>query len=318
MAPATASTLVLGTAIGYSEEQMAVFVRSLRATGYAGELALLVDRRDLARLRQSALLRGTQLIGVASWLPFQFRALLKGDAERWLWRPLHATLWACVRALGYMPLPQRWRWRLQIPLGSLLYPPSESRFLHYYRLVGATPCQRVLLSDVRDVLFQTDPFAKLPHHGLAISLEVPDYTIGSEQWNRSRTLLIYGEPVLQKVADCQVSCSGVTAGDAGSMRRYLELMAQDIFALGRLESRQGWFDQAIHNVVLRTRWREPLHGLDTLRSPVATLGAVRDADLRFDDRGRLLNLDGSPVCIVHQYDRKPAARDVLLRSLASA
>lgn len=306
--------LVLGTAIGYTKSQVAPFLRSLRASGYAGSVVLLVDRRDVVHFRDDPLFADVTFIGVTSWPPQRYPALQKSRAQRWIWRPLQAALWATMRLAAWLPLRERWRWRLQIPLGGLLYTPTESRFLRYYDLVASGHYSRILLSDVRDVIFQTDPFEKLPVSGLAISLEVPDYTIGTERWNQSRVLLIYGEATLRQVAGHPVSCSGVTAGDAASMRQYLELMTRDIFGLSLRALRHGWFDQAIHNVVLRTRWQQPLHGLATLSSAVATLGAVPEAQLRLDSRGRLLNHDGSLVSVVHQYDRKPGLRSILLRS----
>lgn len=300
--------LVLGTAIGYSAEQIAPFLDSLRASGYAGGVALVVSRSDLVRFRPHPLFAGVSLIGATQWLPLRFRGLQKAPARRWLWRPLQLLIWTLLRGAGHLPLPERARWRLQIPLAEFLYPPTESRFLRYHTLLRKSRHTRILLSDVRDVVFQRDPAAALPAQGLAISLEVPDYTIGTEPWNRSRVTLIYGETVLGQVSAQPVSCSGVTAGDIGAMRRYLELMVRDIVGLNWSAARQGWFDQAIHNVILRTHWKEPLQGLGTLTSAVATLGAVPDASLRLDAEGRLLNNDGSIVSVVHQYDRKPALR----------
>lgn len=298
------ATVVLGTAIGYTAQQIAPFLRSLHNSGYDGDVVLWVDQRDLHRLRADPVLSRAILRGASNWLPLRFPRLRNGRAERWIWRPLQALLWLLVRACG--ALPQRFGWPLQVALGGLLYAPTESRFLRYCAWVRSSRYDRILLSDVRDVLFQSDPFASLPADGLAISMEVPDYTVGTEKWNRSRVSFIYGEEVLGQVAAFPVSCSGVTAGDRISMQGYLDLMSRDILDLSRHAARQGWFDQAIHNVVLRTRWSGTLQGMETLQSAIATLGAVRDHEVPRDGLGRILNRDSTLVSIVHQYDRLPS------------
>lgn len=310
------TTVILGAAVGYAPEQVAPFLSSLRKTGYEGDVALIVERAHMAAFRRHPLMAGVRLLPTSQWIPWRF-AFLKENAHvrRWLWYPVQAVLWWAMRALRVLPVSPRRRLQLQGALGQHLYAPTESRFLRYLDFVLDNPCERILLTDVRDVLFQSDPFASLPISGLAISMEVPDYTVGTEKWNSSRVRLIFGDAVLRKVADRPVSCSGVTAGDRESMVRYLGLMARAILGLSRNASRQGWFDQAIHNVVIWEHWEGELHCLETFASPVATLGMTRETDIRRDPKGRILNRDASPVSILHQYDRLPSFKLDLLRSV---
>jgi hypothetical protein len=308
--------VVLATAIGYQPEQIAPFLQSLRSSGYRGDVALIVDRRSIASFSALPLFAGVRLLGAGQWLPLRYRWLQQPRVQRLVWHPVQALLWALVQALRRLPLPERLKRRLQITLGLWLYAPTEARFLRYYQYLQSQDYARILLSDVRDVLFQNDPFVALADvKGLAVSLEPRRYTVGNEPWNTERVREIYGEEMLQRIARQPVSCSGVTYGDAGAMCEYLRLMSDEILGLSRRMARRGWLDQALHNVVLWTRWTGPLRLLETLASPVATLGSLAATELRRDRSGRLLNTDGSTISILHQYDRLREIKDALLQNL---
>lgn len=311
-------TVVLGAAVGYEPAQVAPFLVSLRRTGYAGTVALVVEASRIAGLAREPLLQGVELIPTAPWLAWRYRWLK--DRPRLLrlaWPLVHALPWLALRALGALPLPEPRRRDLQRRLAQHLLPPSESRFLTWLDYLRRRPHARVLLADVRDVVFQTEPFAALPAHGLVVGMEAEGCSIGTERWNASRTRLVYGEAVLRELRDQRVSCSGVTAGDLPSMLRYLELMAEQILGLRRAAARQGWLDQALHNYVLCRRWSGPLCRLNTLEGPIATLGQVREADIRCNAGGRVVNRDASVPSIVHQYDRWPALQRQLAQTLAN-
>lgn len=309
-------TLVLGAAVGYSAAQIVPFLTSLRRAGYRGDVALLVDRARLREFRRLPLFAGVTLLPASQWLPFRYAIFKSPRVQRFVWHPLQALLWLIVRALGRLPLAELPRLRAQVALGQFLYPPTETRFLRYWRLLEGQPYDRVLLSDVRDVLFQQDPFAQLPERGLAVSMEVGDYTIGTQRWNARMTLQLYGAAMLERIGSQPVSCSGVTYGDGAAMREYLRLMVGEILALSRRNARQGWFDQALHNVVLWQRWQGPVQKLETLGSAVATLGAVPEQQLRLDDSGCVRNRDGTLPGVLHQYDRLTKLAPALVRALA--
>jgi hypothetical protein len=316
-APGVLDSVVLSAAIGYGPEQVASFLASLRRSGYRGDVVLLVEARQKAAFEALPLFAGVRVLAAPQWLPLRYPALQRPGPQRWIWHPLQAALWLCLRLLRRFPLPAALRRRWQLALGVHLYAPTEARFLHFYRFLLEYPYARVLLSDVRDVLFQTDPFRALSDvRGLAVSLEPRRYCIGTEPWNADRVREIYGAAMLARVAAQPVSCSGVTYGEGAAMREYLRLMTDEILALGRRMARRGWFDQALHNVILWTRWPGPLRLLETLASPVATLGSVPEHELRSDATGRLLNADGAVISVLHQYDRHRSLQERLLPALA--
>jgi hypothetical protein len=309
--------LIMGAAIGLTYDQVRPFVTSLRKAGYDESVVLFVDRALARSLRRDPVARGVILIKARQWLPFRLGLLDHPRAMRLLWRPLQAALWVLVRGLGRLPASEERRTRLRLPFAMLLYTPMDTRFLRYRRYLELHPHERVLLTDVRDVVFQNDPFQHLPHTGLAVSLEVPAYTIETEVHNAAWVKRAYGSEMLTEIGANRVSCVGVTAGDTAAISTYLREMSSELLRMSPRAAGIGGADTAIHNVLLWTGRFGQVHRLEPLASPVATLTGVEEADVVLSSEGRLLNEDGSEASVLHQYDRLPRLRPGFLRALAS-
>jgi hypothetical protein len=155
------------------------------------------------------------------------------------------------------------------------------------------------------VVFQADPFAALPREGLCVGLESRRFTLATEPHNARWLRIGFGRETLHELSPKPISCSGVTYGDAPSIKRYLGSMVRGFEALGPLASGENGLDQALHNVLL---WRGDLGRarlMETLSSPIATLGSVTREEIRLDPEGFVLNVDGTRAAIVHQHDRHP-------------
>jgi hypothetical protein len=193
----------------------------------------------------------------------------------------------------------------------------EARFLRFEALLEARPYDHVLICDVRDVLFQRDPFPDLRGSGLAVSIETRRYTIEDEPLNARWVRDVYGQDVLDRIGANPVSCVGVTYGDRVGMSVYLRLMREEIVRLSSRAARQGGADTAIHNhIVWSGRLAQP-RLLETLASPVATLNGISEQEISLDSEGRVLNRDGSEPSVVHQYDRLPAIAPGLVRAVTA-
>jgi hypothetical protein len=312
-------TLVLGAAVGYTEAQVKPFLTSLRRAGYRGDVVLLASAELARNAEGKPAFTGVRWLPVRQWLPVRLR--LFWQPRRWLlplfWYPLQFLLWLSLRLVRVAPLPSRLRTAVQRWLATRLLAPTESRFIHFLDFLERHDYGRVLVTDVRDVLFQGDPFVDLPRHGLAVSMEDPQFRIGTESFNAGWVRAAFGEAMLRRLAECRVSCSGVTYGDRAVMLRYLVQMVDEILSLGLAASGRSGVDQGVHNVLLWTGRLGVVTELATLGGPVATLGGVCERPWRLDPDGKLLNRDGSMVSVVHQYDRDPQLAASLLRTLTS-
>lgn len=308
---------MLGAALGLDAKQVMPFLDSLRNTGYAGDVALVVDRRLAAELSEDAHARGVELVRGRSLLPVSFLRMHRGRIWKRVWTPLQILGWGLVKAAGRLRVAGGAATTAQRLLAELICTPMEARFLRYERLLDLHPHDRILICDVRDVVFQRDPFVDLRGPGLAVSIETRRYTIGDEPLNAKWVRDTYGQDVLSRIGANPVTCVGVTYGDREGMALYLRLMRAEIVRLSARAAREGGADTAIHNYLVWTGRLADPRLLEALASPVATLNGIPERDVPLNAQGRLLNGDGSEPSVIHQYDRLPGIAPSLLRALAA-
>jgi hypothetical protein len=181
--------------------------------------------------------------------------------------------------------------------------PQVSRFFNYLGFLSrhASSYQNVLVTDLRDVVFQTDPF----EHPLPADVVFAQerHPIGTCPATGSWVRAIYGDAMVHHLRDFSVSCSGTTFGTVSGMLDYLSAMAYEFC---RLEKRlpSGW-DQGVHNYVVRMR--PPFNSYyDTTDSIVATLHYMPGESFRITSDGVLI--DGRRVPVIHQWDRRQAVK----------
>lgn len=310
--------VVIGSAVGLAVEQVLPFINSLRNCGYAGDLVLFVDRRLRRHLHRHALPPSVRLMPARALLPFNFPRVRRSRLLWPLWLGLHTVGWGVLKELRRLPDGLRGGLNLQRSLAQFICTPMEARFLSFQKFLEGHTYSRVLLTDTRDVLFQSDPFAQLTTTGLAVSVESRNYTIATERHNREWIEGVYGEDVLDRIGSNPPSCVGVTYGGRAAISSYLDRMVAEILSLRGRAASQGGADTAIHNYLLWTGQLGSVQLLETLgtASAVATLNEVPPEDLALDAEGRLLNRDGSMPSVVHQYDRQPKVAQALLATLA--
>ena len=306
--------LILAAATGYTWPQIAPFVLSLQRTGFRGDLVMLIgplpdnDRAQLVA-HGVRLWRAQPLL---SRLPTWWRRKFFSRRLGWLHR-------GYPRVCATLPISPRRRRLTTAWLGRIFHHIACARYFFYLSFLERHACayDEVLLTDVRDVIFQKNPFTGsaqapqqffLEHHGNTISA---DY--GNSAWIRNTC----GEEALSLIAGCRVSCSGVTYGTTSGMLAYLAAMTDKLAAAtDRIAGLDG-HDQGVHNWLVWNHFfstavlRENNHG------PVLTMHGAPLEAFQTNDSGDLVNDDGSIIPILHQYDRHPGLRDRLLDKFAS-
>ena len=294
--------LVMGLVKGYSFEQLRPFVASLRETGYDGDVCLFyadTDERTLAALSEY----GVELV------PFKYeplnllskRVYPYAIMNRLLKLPRANELYAGLVGLaasvrGGDRAVNRYRIAARfLNVYCVRFP------LYYVHLAqNAGRYANVLISDVRDVIFQRDPFDFDLGDEVCVFLEDGRDRIRDCRFNTAWLDLGFGPGAVEEVGDNLVSCSGVTLGSYRAMMHYLEVMNEHLM---RLKSHPNGMDQGVHNYVL---YKERLKGVRVFangRGPVLTMGKTTDRPTPFDERGRVLNDDGTVPGVLHQYDR---------------
>jgi hypothetical protein len=193
------------------------------------------------------------------------------------------------------------------------------RFIHIYDFLKQKDYRYVVSTDVRDVVFQSNPFDYLEDKfnlmyakGILASSEV--IKIQDEEWNRDNILKNFGEYFYNEVKENEVCNVGILAGRSEAIKELCFYLYQ--FSLNRPD----WVcDQAAYNVLLGTRlWSSHTHETKLKDAWAVNAHVTNKPDLveklkpylleeapTMNEDGLIVNSSGKPFVIVHQYDRVP-------------
>ena len=195
------------------------------------------------------------------------------------------------------------------------------RFIHIYNFLKEHEgkYRYVVSTDVRDVIFQFDPTNFLHNNinssytkGIIASSE--SIKIKDEEWNRENIRKNFGEYFYNEVKENDVCNVGILAGRSSHVKELCFYLYQ--FSMNRPD----WVaDQAAYNMLLGTKlWSEK-----TLTTRLEDAWAVNahvtnkpdmlnifgpyllEGRPSMNEKGAIVNSDGDPFAIVHQYDRVP-------------
>jgi len=157
----------------------------------------------------------------------------------------------------------------------------------------------VMLTDLRDVVFQSNPFAGTLPADIVFAQE--RCRLGDCPVNRAWVTQGYGNAVAENMRDCLISCAGTTFGTVGGMLKYLAAMTSELTS--RPVAIEGGIDQGVHNYIVHMR---PPAGawLDTDDSLAATLHYVPVDAVTMSSHGALI--DGRLVPVLHQWQKHAA------------
>jgi hypothetical protein len=291
--------LVLGAYSHYPIEMLQPFVHSLRATGFQGRFHVVAagyDTAGLSRLRELADHVRAVDDDYSPRPPRASSALALARRQRGLRRFYPALFEAVARVGSERNSLEKWR-NLEFHLEGL----QSLRYEHYYRsLVEDAPdADVVMLTDLRDVVFQRDPFAD-PVTGLEVYLEDSSEQIGSDGFNTRWVRDLYGKRSVDAWRGRPVSCSGVVVGTRPAIMTYLVEMIAGIVWRRRP---MGAHDQGVHNGLLQSGRLALAKVVLNEQGRVITLGRVSAPHVRED--GVVVNADGTVPAVVHQWDRHP-------------
>jgi hypothetical protein len=312
----TSSSLVLGLAAGLPAESIEPCLRSLCATGYSGRVGLVLAKNDAATSRRLEGLADFTLTvddryrcSLPKSVIAGVRALKNRRASKSFDRAYVRAFMILASAGPEWHARDRWE-RLEFTFEGL----QALRYKYYYEILQtvATDADQVLLTDLRDVLFQRDPFEE-PLDSLEVFLEVPNHTLGTEVSNRQWNEALFDPAYLETFGDLTVSCSGTVIGLRADILDYLTAMQSEIIWRRRP---LGAADQAIHNYLIRTG---RLPGAKVVRNEYGrVLTMFEMPSVQRNAAGELANIDGSVPAVLHQYDRLPALAKALLPRLTVA
>jgi hypothetical protein len=284
--------LILGLLTNMTLEKARPFFLSLEKSGYVGDVCLFVngleaDLRDFLRARRINL------------VPFQ-PAYLK---------PRYARVAGLARPLlkgGQID-------RLEAQMAVAYMHPHCARHVYYHAYLAECGADYdwVMLTDIRDVLFQRDPFDFELPDGLGVFKEDPNLTIGACQHSSKWIRHGFGPAVLEKLRDKTIFCAGTIIGTPAAVSDYCSRALRLFYA-----KKTCWtIDQATFNYLLYLDPPPQVQVFDNEAGPVLTMAHMDTTCFRFDTAGKLITPAGRVYNTLHQYDRHAGLAPQLVQRL---
>ncbi len=292
MKRAGAKSLILGLLTGMSLEQIKPFFLSLKKVGYCGDVCLFVADLDPATL---FFLRTCRV----NLVPFQKSYLKPKWAQRIGWTRRFMKPW------------QQRRFDEQMALTYLHFWCARAVYYRTYLAECGKDYECVMLADIRDILFQRDPFDFEKPPGLCVFLEDRCQTIGSNHSNSTWMRDGFGAEVLAELSDKSIFCAGAVFGSPAVLRDFLEQSLE----LYHLKKNGELIDQAAFNYLLYKQPPKAWQIFDNDNGPVLTMSNMKPGQFCFNEQDLMVNAAGRVFNVLHQYDRHPELAPQLLRVL---
>lgn len=163
------------------------------------------------------------------------------------------------------------------------------RFFHIWKYLQDGEWEKVMITDVRDVYFNFDPFSFLSDHELIATSEEVMYD--QEEWNKAHIHYNLGLIGLETLLDKFVYNVGVFGGGADLVKQ----ICADIYLMSVGKYKVA--DQTSFNYLIQTKYRDKVRFSD-LRDKFAVHLHVVNAGLVKLDLNTI-----NQFTVVHQYDR---------------
>lgn len=179
--------------------------------------------------------------------------------------------------------------------------PVVTRFAAYERYIVARPDLRhVLMTDVRDVVFQADPFSPAPT-GLEVFTEYETGRLADHAFQMKHLRALAGDDLAGQMEAQPCICAGTIVAPAAEAARLCRL----ILTLGAIPRSAvgGGFGVDQASLAVAVGYGLIPAEVQANYRRVATIGMAADGVSLKD--GLIVNPGGSVSAIVHQYDRRP-------------
>jgi hypothetical protein len=303
--PCKAENWIIGMADGYRWEQLGNFVESWQGIGSPGRLCLFHGRLD-RETRRHLVASGVVLSRLPRlWLPRRMEVHHGGRLDR----SLAAAHRFSKRLARHFPaLSAAFERRLMFSFGHV----ANLRFWLAYDLLARLKLRddaQVLLTDVRDVIFQRSPFEEDPPQRVRFFEESKNLNARECESYGPWLSNVYGEAFLDRASEAIVCCCAVVLGPARAVMEYLERFRALMKEGPGAAAYQFGFDSAAHNLLALPEGQFQGERVSNPNPTVVHLGAMSPEEfgrsLRVDPEGRLRTADGALIALIHQYDRHP-------------
>ena len=173
----------------------------------------------------------------------------------------------------------------------------------------------IILSDCRDVIFQSDPFEILKNSKeFLVSGCEPEF-IKKNKINKKWLLEAYEKnyEIYSNLLNSPIICAGVTFGSTQIVLDYLEKMRIEIknYIITNKKASITNLDQIFHNKIFAFANNDAIT-IDKSNKFISTLGFTRKFDIKIDNSSKKIIVNGNIPSIIHQYDRDTLLSNTIL------
>jgi hypothetical protein len=196
---------------------------------------------------------------------------------------------------------------------------NNVRFLKYLEvLIDDREHEQILISDIRDVVFQGNPFNNLPDQFLYLFKEDPGVPIGKCQYNSYWVDCAYSNSIAEHLADKNIICAGTILGSKNKIIDLLFKIRHELFDIKHKDfytyqnvnidqailNKLCYLDQAL-DVVTKTNG-------DIIGTVGISLTVTEALDVITISNNAVL-VNGITPSVIHQYDRHQTLVDFFER-----
>ncbi|MGL5062610.1 MAG: hypothetical protein ACRC62_21745 [Microcoleus sp.] len=196
-------------------------------------------------------------------------------------------------------------------VGNWIHPITGRWFAYHTYIKVNSGYRMVMTSDVRDVVFQGNPFDNADPNMLHI-FEQPGIDYGKphqqnidDEW----LIYVYGKKTLEKLFGTATVCAGTILGGNSQMMQLIELMI-----LEAQRNRRKPIDQPMFNKVVNCDFPRDRIVRHNLKSG-SVLTLCGDCDGSWEIRDDKVMVDDRIAPVVHMYDRIPQTKELFLNKI---
>ena len=181
------------------------------------------------------------------------------------------------------------------------------RYFLYQQILSSLDddVENIFIADVRDVIFQRDPFTMPMDNQLCCFQE--DLDIRFCMINSWWILSAFGAQVWENCSNKKIVCSGTTLGPRALMIAYVDKMVETLngllSTLPNMVGDFGGIDQGVHNYLIHEKHIAPVRLHNNETGPLFTMHHSAWKAVNSDASGALLNGENEVFHVIHQYDR---------------
>lgn len=191
----------------------------------------------------------------------------------------------------------------------------NSRYILYLDFLLEKDYKQILLTDTRDVIFQSNPFVHREEDFLFLFLEDSSALIGNCRLNSYWVESAYGNLGREHLFPQKIICCGTILGSRSQIIKYLEKYKKELLEIRSRSSNvysKSAVDQAIANYIGYLDNQDLRLTIKPNGDLVGTIGhsmcLSSGQDIVIFDLGKI-QVNGSEPAVIHQYDRHPKLLD---------